>query len=123
MEFINSYNVPSTLTINIELKDGEVTKESPLEDEFMVISIFPNAHCHTFIPRIGSMCNYTHIGDNPIVVGNLDEVDDKVLENVVANMKYASLVIETMKVGAKEHEKRHIEQVCINWNTKEEGLH
>ena len=35
MEFINSFHVLSTLTTNIELKYGEVTKESPLEDEFM----------------------------------------------------------------------------------------
>ena len=94
MEFINSFYVPSTLTINIELKYGEVTKESPLEDEFMVISIFPNAHCHTFIEKIGIMCNATHLGYNPIVVGKLDEVDDELLENVVAKMKYASLVIQ-----------------------------
>ena len=74
----------------------------------MVICIFPNAHCHTFIPRTRSMCNYTHIGDNPIVVGKLDEVDDELLENVVAKMKYASLVIETMKFSAKEEVKRHL---------------
>ena len=74
----------------------------------MVISILPNVHCHTFTPRIGIMCNYTHIGDNPIVVGKLDEVDDEVLENVVENMKCASLVIETMKFSAKEEVKRHL---------------
>ena len=108
MEFINSFNVPSTLTINIELKDNGVTKESPLEDEFMVTIIFCNAGCHTFISRIGSMCNHTHIGYNPIVVRKLDEVDDEVVENVVAKMKYASLVIETMKFSAKEEVKRHL---------------
>ena len=102
MEFINSFDVPFTLTINIELKYGEVTKESPLEDEFMVTSIFPNAHCHTFIARIGSMCNATHIGDNPIVVGKLNEVVDEVLENVVSKIKYASLVIATVKFADKE---------------------
>ena len=69
------------------------------------------------------MCNYTHIGDNPIVVGKLDEVDDEVSKNVVENIKCASLVIETMKFVAKEEVKRHLEHMCIHWNTKEEGCH
>ena len=51
MEFINSFNVPSTLTINIELKDNGVTKESPLEDEFMVTVIFPSVGCHTLLMK------------------------------------------------------------------------
>ena len=123
MEFINSFDVPSTLTINIELKYSEVTKETPLKDEFMVISIFSNAHRHTFIARIGSMCNASHIGYNLIVVGKLDEVYDELFENVVAKMKYASLVVATVKVATKEEVKRHLEQVCIHWNTKDEGCH
>ena len=60
----------------------------------MVTIIFPNAHCHTFISRIGSMCNATPIGDNSIVVGKLDELANEVLENFVSKMKYASLVIK-----------------------------
>ena len=74
----------------------------------MVTSISSNAHCHTFIENIGSMRNATRIGYNPIVVGKLDEVADEVLEIVLAKMKYASLVIETMKVVAKEEVKRHL---------------
>ena len=53
----------------------------------------------------------------------LSYLADEMLENVVSKMKYASLVIARVKVAAKKEVKRPLEQVCIPWNTKEEGCH